>query len=114
MPAGEHLFLSWGENTSAVKATVAAGKTYYVEAHGESGSPRLALRAVTLTSPSYGHIDGWLATAKPLTPDEAKGQAYLQAEAKGVASAIARANSVIAEYDSASLPAHTLGAEDGK
>ena len=116
MPAGEHLFISWGENTSAVKATLAAGKTYYVEAYGPggSGSPRLALRAVTLKSPNWGQVDGWLATAKPLTPDEARGQAYLQGEAKGVASAIARGNRVLAEYDSAALPDHTLGAEDGK
>lgn len=114
MPAGEHLFISWGENTSAVKATLAAGKVYYVEAQGASGSPRLALRAVTLKSPSYGQIDAWLAKSRPLTPDEAKGQAYLQAEAKGVESAVARGNKVFAEYDAAALPDHTLSAEDGK
>ena len=116
MPPGEHVFVSWGENTSAVKATVAAGKTYYVEAYGPggSGTPRLALRAVTVSSTSWGQIDGWLANGRPLAPDEAKGQAYLQAEASGVASALARGNKVLAAYSSAELPEHTLSPEDGK
>ena len=116
MPAGEHVFVSWGENTSAIKATVAAGKTYYVEAYGPggSGTPRLALRAVTLNSPSWGQVDGWLANGRPLAPDEAKGQAYLQAEAAGVASAIARGNKVMADCSPTQLPEHTLSAEDGK
>ena len=56
MPAGEHTFISWGENTSAIKATLAGGKVYYVEAYGPTGpgTPRLELRAVTLHSSSYG------------------------------------------------------------
>ncbi len=115
MPAGEHTFISWGETTSAIKATLAGGKVYYVEAYGPTGAgtPRLELRAITLHSPTYGKIDQWLASTQPLVPNEAAGQAYLQGEASGVASVIARASSVLAEYKE-ELAEHTLSAEDGK
>lgn len=116
VPAGEHLFISWGENTSAVKATVAAGKVYFVEVTAPNGprTPFVYLKATGLRSPSYGKIDGWLAQAQPLAPDEARGQADLQARSSGVARAIARGNRVMAEYDASELPEQTLTAEDGK
>jgi hypothetical protein len=116
MPPGDHVFVSWGENASAVKATVVAGKTYYVEAYGPGGpgTPPLALRAVGLTSPSWAAVDGWLASGKALTPDEAKGQEYLQHDPAGVTAAIERGNRAIAEYQGDELTAHTLTAEDGK
>ncbi len=115
MPAGEHTFISWGENTSAIKATLAGGKVYYVEAYGPTGpgTPRLELRAVTLHSPSYGKTDEWLAKTQPLAPNEAAGQAYLQSNSSGVASVIGRAERVLAEYKQ-ELPEHTLSAEDGR
>ena len=115
MPAGEHVFISWGQNTSAVKATLVANKVYYVEAYGPTGAgtPRLELRAVTLHSPTYGKIDEWLQKTQPLAPNESAGQAYLQKEASGVTSVISRANSELAEYKAA-MPEHTLSAEDGK
>lgn len=116
MPPGEHVFVSWGENTSAVKATVAAGKTYYVEAYGPGGpgTPPLALHAVGLRSPNWASVDGWLANSKPLTPDEAKGQEYLQRHAAGVAAAIERGDRALADYEGAEIVAHTLTAEDGR
>jgi hypothetical protein len=115
VPAGDHVFISWGENTSAIKATLAAKKIYFVEAYGPTGAntPRLELRAVTLDSTSYGKTDEWLARTAPLAPNEAAGQAYLQKESSGVASVIQRANEELAEY-AAKLPEHTLRAEDGK
>ena len=115
MPAGEHTFISWGENTSAIKATLAGGKVYYVEAYGPTGpgTPRLELRAVTLRSPSYGKIDEWLSKTQPLAPNETAGQAYLQGDSSGVASVIGRAARVLAEYKQ-ELPEHTLSVEDAR
>lgn len=116
VPAGEHLFISWGENTSAVKATVAAGKVYYVEVTAPNGprTPFVYLKAASLRSPAYGRVDSWLAKTQPLAPDEARGQADLQTRSSGVASAIARGNKVMAGYDASELPEQTLTAEDGK
>lgn len=114
VPAGEHLFISWGENTSAVKATLAAGKVYYVQVTAPNGprTPFVYLEAATVRSPAYGLVDGWLAKTQPLAPDEARGQANL--DAGGVARAIAKGNRVVAEYDVNELSTHTLTPEDGK
>lgn len=116
VPAGEHLFISWGENTSAVKATVAAGKVYFVEVTAPNGprTPFVYLRAANLRSPAYGKVDAWLAKTQPLAPNEARGQADLQTRSSGVASVIARGNKVVAGYDATELSEQTLTAEDGK
>jgi hypothetical protein len=116
MPPGEHLFLSWGESVSPVKATVVGGKIYFVEAYSPTGpgTPRLSLRAVTLRSSNYGKTDEWMTHATPLAPAEATGQAYLQKEASGVQSAIAEGNKVFAAYNPTESAEHTLAAEDGK
>lgn len=116
MPAGEHMFLSWGESVSPVKATVAAGKVYFVEAYSPTGlgTPALALRAVTLHSANYGKTEEWMTHATPLSPAEDKGQAYLQNEASGVQSAIAKGTQVFAAYTPTESAEHTLAAEDGK
>jgi hypothetical protein len=116
VPAGEHLFISWGENTSAVKANVVAGKVYYVEVTAPNGprTPFVYLQAATLRSPAYGKVESWLAKSKPLTPDEARGQADVQSRSSGVSRAIARGNKVLANYDASELAEHTLTPEDGK
>jgi len=116
MPPGEHMFISWGETTSAVKATVTGGKVYFVEAFSPTGpgTPRLSLRAVTLRSPAYGKTEEWMTRATPLMPAEDRGQAYLQADASGTQSAIANGTKTYAGYGPTELPDHTLAAEDGK
>lgn len=116
VPAGEHMFLSWGENTSAIKATLAAGKIYYVEAYGPTGAgtPRLELRAVGVKSSAWGKIDGWLAKANALQPDAPAGQAYLQGHASGVESAVRHGNEEVASYKPNELAEHTLTVEDGR
>jgi hypothetical protein len=115
MPAGEHTLISWGENTSAIKATLAANKVYYVEVYGPGGhnTPFLELRAVTLHSPTYGKIDEWVQKTQPLAPNETAGQGYLQTKSSGVASVIKDADGELAQYKE-KLPEHTLSAEDGK
>lgn len=116
VPAGDHVFLSWGENASAIKASLTAGKVYYVEAYGPTGpgTPRLELRAVTLKSPEWSKVEGWLASANALQSEEATGQAYLQQHGSGVESAIRHGNEEIAQYKPHELSEHTLTAEDGR
>lgn len=116
MPPGEHLFISWGEITSSVKATLAAGKVYFVEAYSPTGpgSPFLALRAVTLSSSSWAKVDEWVTHTQGLKPNEEQGQAYLRGAAGGVESAIRKGNTVFAGYDAKELPEHTIAVEDGK
>lgn len=116
VPAGDHIFLSWGETTSAIKASLVAGKVYYVEAYGPTGAgtPRLELRAVTLKSPEWGKVDGWLASADALATDEPAGQAYLREHPSRVESAVHHGNEAIAEYKPHELAEHTLTAEDGR
>jgi len=113
VPPGEHLFIAWGELTSVVKANVAAGRVYYVELSGPSG-PFVYMKGVGMQSADYGKLDGWLAKAKPLATDEAKGQAEITADPRCVEKVLARANTVFAEYEPSELPAQTLGVEDGK
>jgi len=116
MPPGEHVFLSWGETISSVKATVAPGKVYYVEAYGPTGAgtPRLELRAVTVKSSQWGQVDAWLAKADALKADEAAGQAYLQTRANGVERAVQRGTEKLTDYEPHVLAEHTLTVEDGR
>ena len=116
VPAGEHTFIGVSDITSPMKATVAAGKVYYVHVVAREGnfSPRFQLLAVTQRSSHYGTVDEWLAKANSYTPDEKAGQDHLASHAQHVEKKIAEANQVLASYDAEQLAARTLAAEDGK
>ncbi|MBL9022459.1 MAG: hypothetical protein JNL21_09665 [Myxococcales bacterium] len=116
MPPGEHTFIVWAENTGAVKASLAAGKVYFVEVALSMGafSARADLVPINPGSEAWSKLDGWLAETEPFTPDEPGGQAYLAERKEDVDERIRRAKEHLANYDAGELAEHTLGPGDGK
>jgi hypothetical protein len=116
LPPGEHTFIVWAENTSAVKANLAAGKIYFVEVSLSMGalSARADLVPVKPGSEAWGKLEGWLADTDAFDPDASGGQAYLAGRKEDVDERIKRAREHLANYDAEDLTAHTLGPQDGK
>lgn len=116
VPAGEHTFIAWAENTAALKAQLAPGKVYYVEVSPKMGalSARIHLLALTPRSENWGELKGWLAASQAMRVNEQAGQAYLAGRTEDVQERIASAKEVLAEYDAEELAARTLRPEDGQ
>src|SRR5688500_8455849 len=66
LPAGEHVFVAWAENTSALRAKLAPGKVYYVEVSPKMGawSARVGLLALSPRSEECAELQGWLADSR--------------------------------------------------
>jgi hypothetical protein len=116
VPAGDHVFLSWAENTAALHASLAPGKTYYVEVAPKMGafSARVHLMAVTPHSESWGKLREWLSDSKQLVPNEPAGQAYLASRADDVKERLNRASAIWGEYKPDEIAERTIKAEDGQ
>jgi hypothetical protein len=112
---GDHVFIAWAENTAALKATLAAGKTYFVEVEPRMGalSARVHLLAVSPKSPKFAQVRGWMAESQHIVTDETAGQAYLQRRAADVQERIRRAQEALTKYSAEELGERTLGADDG-
>lgn len=56
LPAGRHVLVVWAENTEALLADLAPGRTYFVEVSMKMGfwSARAHLYGITPRSPSWG------------------------------------------------------------
>jgi hypothetical protein len=77
VPPGHHVFISGTvNNTSAVDATLAAGKVYFVEVSVRTGALAAApeLHAVRPGSDDWNNRDGWLKDTEEYAPNLAKGQ----------------------------------------
>lgn len=116
LPPGEHVFLAWAENTAALRATLAPGKTYYVKVSPRMGalSARMQLLAIKPGSEDWAKVKEWMAGKKHLEPDAAKGQAFLDGRKEDVAKRVARANEILKEYDAKELAERTLVEADGQ
>jgi hypothetical protein len=116
LPPGEHTFIVWAENTSAVKASLAAGKIYFVEVSLSMGalSARADLVPIKPGTEAWEMLEGWLAETDAFDPDAAGGQAYLAERKEDVDERIKRAREHLANYDAEDLTAHTLRPQDGK
>lgn len=116
VPPGEHVFISWAENTAALRANVAAGKIYFVEVSSKLGwmSARMHLLALGPNTDNWKHIDEWLGECTPYAPDEAQGQGYLKKRAADTGERIDRALDALSKYDAAELAERTLVPTDGR
>jgi hypothetical protein len=116
LPAGKHLFISWAENTGALQADLAPGKTYYVEVSPTMGalSARVHLFALTPHSENWAKLEEWLRDSKPYDSDQPAGQAYLATRQDDVRERVRRANEAISKYDRDDLAKRTLNADDGR
>jgi hypothetical protein len=115
MPPGDHVFVGWAENTSALRAQLLPGRTYYVEVAPKMGafSARVQLLAITPRAESWGELREWLDESRQLVPDEANGQAYLNGRKDDVVDRLQRAAEIMREYDRDELEERTLRPEDG-
>src|SRR5262249_18473662 len=115
VPAGEHVFVAWAENTAALRASLAPGRTYYVEVASKPGawSARAHLLAITPRSETWKDVRTWLAESTQLGPNEPGGQAYLQSRSEDVAERLRRANEILREYDAKELEERTIRPDDG-
>jgi hypothetical protein len=112
---GEHTFIGWAENTSALSANVEAGKIYFVEVEVKLGalSARAHLKALTPRSERWAERDGWLEDARELEVDEVGGQAYLDSRREDVEERIRRGREALIRYSPAELAERTLAPNDG-
>lgn len=115
MPPGEHLFISWAENTASLKANLAPGLVYYVEVAPTMGafSARVHLRAVKPSTENWAELPEWLEESTQYEPDEAAGQAYLTSRQEDVTERIRRGNEILTEYDPEEMAERTLNPGDG-
>jgi len=113
---GEHVFLSWAENTAALRASLAPGKTYYIEVAPKMGflSARVHLLAVTPRTPNWSKLRDWMSNSVQIVPDEAAGQAYLESRSADVEERVRRAKEALHKYSPEELDERTLRREDGQ
>jgi hypothetical protein len=123
---GEHTFMSYVDGntfgngadrrsgTPALKATLEAGKLYYVHVVAVPGSYTTRARLIGLgpSRSGWNELPGWLAKSTPLVPDEAQGQAHVR-ETLDVNVVVQKGLRTIAEYDSATLAERSLTPSDG-
>jgi hypothetical protein len=116
LPAGRHLFVAWAENTAALQADLAPGRTYYVEVAPRMGvlSARVHLLAVTPRSKSWERLPEWLHDSRLYDADPGAGQAYLATRQDDVRERLRRANEAIRKYDADDLALRTLNPGDGR
>jgi hypothetical protein len=115
VPPGEHIFIAWAENTAALRASLAPGRTYYIEVAPKMGalSARMHLLAITPRAESWGELRTWMDESKQTIPDEPSGQAYLASRSEDVAERLRRAAEILKEYDAEELADRTLTPGDG-
>ncbi len=112
---GEHTFISWAENTGALRAKLEAGKVYFVEVEVKLGalSARAHLKAVGPKSEAWEERQAWLSESTQLEVDERSGQAYLDGRREDVEERIRRAHDALTKYSPAELADRTLAPDDG-
>jgi hypothetical protein len=115
MPPGHYQFISWGEGTPVLDATVDAGRVYYVEVGTVIGAwtARARLFGVGPHRQQWPELAGWLGKSTMLIPDEPSGQAYLTGRGAEVQNVIEKSRSSWADYDAEDRVKRSIGPDDG-
>jgi hypothetical protein len=116
VPPGEHTFVAWSEGTHAMKANVAAGKTYYVEVLAVPGvwGARFHLKAIKSSLKSWPKLEDWMKKTMPHEVMQADGQAKVVDAKKAKADeTIAKGLQVFSKYDQKEADERTLAPSDG-
>jgi hypothetical protein len=111
LPAGNYEFYARAQNVAAVRASLAAGLTYYVEVASRFGvfKPRVQLLPITPRFESWEDRDIWLAETR------AQRAAYASVlDAEDIAAVIEEGKSQLDDYDAEELARRTLLASDGR
>ena len=112
---GEHYFIVWTDSTETVKATLAPGRTYWVEVRPKMGmwKARASLWAVNRKSGLASSIPSWVSDTTVTTTDFAAGQAYLNSLKGDLATAVKQGIETYAGYSTSDKADVTLMPEDG-
>ncbi len=113
---GEHLFIAWAENTAALKATVEAGKTYWVYVEPVSGlwvASRAALYAVRRGSDMWNERESYENDTKLFEVDVVPGQAHLNSQKTELDEAVKQGIETFNSYSDEEKHDATLRPEDG-
>jgi hypothetical protein len=115
VPPGDHVFLTWGENTAALRASLLPGRTYFVEVSAKMGwmKARAHLLAIAPRTKSWQQVQEWLAETDAYEPDLAAGQAKFDAEHDDTQDHIHAAYESLRDYDQGELDDRTLRPDDG-
>ncbi|MBN2576292.1 MAG: hypothetical protein JXP73_17150 [Deltaproteobacteria bacterium] len=113
---GEHFFIVWTETTETAKATLAPGRTYYVEVRPKMGiwKARASLWAVNRKSGLMKNIPSYLSDTTVTTPDFAAGQAYLNSLGQELPNAAKQGIETFNGYSPEEKADVTLMPEDGQ
>jgi hypothetical protein len=95
---GEHIFMARAENWSVIKATVDAGKTYYILAAPRMGVWKARV-GMEVLRPDDPKISKWMNSLEPITFDPAKRDAYVSERQDDVRRAVQNVLDGKAEYD---------------
>jgi len=113
---GRHLFVCWAENSAALEATVAAGKTYYVEVAPRMGAwvMRCHLIAIKPDSPNWSKLDTWIAKSRRIEVDKEKGAAYVAKRAEDVKRRVKLGEETFQKYTAGERADRTIAPGDGR
>jgi hypothetical protein len=112
LPAGSYVFYAQGENTAAVRALLAPGRTYFVEVGPKLGwlRPRVELLPIAPRFPSWAKREEWIAesVAHRLEHPDAS-----DLDSSDVGEILERGRVTLEGYDGVELDRRTLRAGDG-
>jgi hypothetical protein len=115
VPPGEHMFVSWGEGTPALKANVEAAKIYYVEMGMTIGawSARARLFGVGPQRKNWAELREWLAESKMVTIAPGGDQKFMQDKGGESQEVLQKGMANWAEYDAEAKGLRSLTPADG-
>lgn len=113
---GEHYVIAMTQGTEALRMTLAAGRTYYVELRPKLGvwTPQVSLLAVTRQSDLWASIPTYYARSTAALSDFAAGQVDLYGLGNQGPEAAQRGLRAFASYTPEAKAASTLSPEDGE
>jgi hypothetical protein len=115
---GEHRFLAWTTDAGALPATLAPGKTYYVDVEivfdWFHGPTRPLLMAMPPNLGYWDRLPSWLGRSKPLAPDERQGQACLTRDPAKLGHWTGRARAALARDEDRDLDFGRVRPEHGR
>jgi hypothetical protein len=115
MPPGEHSFVAWSEGSPTLRATLEAGKIYYVEVGVVIGawSPRARLFAIGPQRKPWPELAGWLAQSRLLVPTQGAEQRFAQDKGAEAREVVQKGLAEYAGYDAEAKSLRTLTPADG-
>jgi hypothetical protein len=115
VPPGDHVFVAYHGSdpiarNDAMRATLAPGRTYFVEISPHMGG--VDILAITPRSDSWAKVTAWLQDTKQLVPDRAAGQAQID-EDDDLPAEVTAAFKHLADDDAEELAERTITPGDG-